>query len=284
MFAVYQNNGFLFCPNSGNLGQEHAGSSAAWAGRQEEEARSGSVWWGLDSSQGAIKQCTVSKRLSERQPCAGEAPSGREGVRKGDHSSLVARAKQGFKRAKLQEKSRWSARVSWGCVCQELGIWQEPRTQGTLPSVQRRGHKGICSWGAHRTLVLWVNLHDGGSAGEAKMEGELFTPDRLDTRSQAPRLIPEPTQGWQHLSMLDNLLGSTYFYVLKIRIAFGVGCPLKVVFDSPCSRNWNVINENDWTVLITQWLCQSLWTLSPQPSFHSPNPYFRVSFQKRIAS
>lgn len=130
--------GSYFCPNSGDLGQEHAGSSTAWAGREEEEARSGSVWWGLDSLQGAIKQCTVSKRLSELQPCAGKYPSGKDGGKEGRSFLSSGESETGGKRAELQEKSRWSARVSWGYICQELGIYQEPRTQVKPPSVQRQ--------------------------------------------------------------------------------------------------------------------------------------------------
>lgn len=44
---------------------------------------------------GAIKQCTVSKRLSELQPRAGKYPREREGGKEGRSSSLVMTARQG---------------------------------------------------------------------------------------------------------------------------------------------------------------------------------------------
>ena len=60
--------GSYICPNSGDLGQEHAGSSTAPAGKEEAAAGSGlcdEVW---TPCRGAIKQCAASKRLSEPQP------------------------------------------------------------------------------------------------------------------------------------------------------------------------------------------------------------------------
>lgn len=78
------------------------------------------------------------KGLASFSPVLASIQAGGKGVRKGDHSSLVVRARQGFKRAELQEKSRWSARVSWGYVCQELGIELGLRTQVTSPSAKRR--------------------------------------------------------------------------------------------------------------------------------------------------
>lgn len=67
-----------------------------------------------------------------------------------------------------------------------------------------------------RTLVPCINRHDWGSPGEAEVELAGWIPGL-----QEARLIPRPTQGWQYLSMLGNLLGSTYFYVLKMRIPVG---------------------------------------------------------------
>lgn len=70
--------GPCFCPNSNDLGQEPAGSLQPGQAGEKEEAGAGCEQWGLDSSWGAIKSCTVSKWLGELLPCTGKFPSGRD--------------------------------------------------------------------------------------------------------------------------------------------------------------------------------------------------------------
>lgn len=77
-----QRTGSDFCPNSRDLGQEHAGSSTALAGGQAGGGEGGKqdlgAWVEVWTPCRGIKQYAVSKRLSELQPCAGKYPGGRD--------------------------------------------------------------------------------------------------------------------------------------------------------------------------------------------------------------
>lgn len=87
--------GSYFCPNLGDLGQEHAGSSTAWAGREEEEAGSkmcDEVW---TLRRGQSSNALNPKGLVSFSPMLASIQVGGKGVRKGDHLSLEVRARQG---------------------------------------------------------------------------------------------------------------------------------------------------------------------------------------------
>lgn len=144
--------GSYFCPNSGDLGREHAGSSTARAGKEEEEAGSGmcdEVW---TPRRGAIKRCSASERLSEPQPQAGENPRGREGGEEGDHSSLTVRAGQGQEgRASGEIQMAGKSELEVGMP--GTGDKYEPRTQVQPPGAQCTS-EGVCSGLVPASLAL----------------------------------------------------------------------------------------------------------------------------------
>lgn len=159
------------------------------------------------------------KGLESFSPVLASIQVGRKGVRKGDHSSLVVRARQGARGQSFKRNPDGQQELAGGRYARN---WAYTKSRG--PKSNHQASKGnarsVRSRVVHRTLVPCINHHDWGSTGEAKIECYSSLAGWIPGL-QAARLIPRPTQGWQYLSMLSNLLGSTYFYVLKMRIHSG---------------------------------------------------------------